>query len=420
MAALASMIEAEGKNNKLDPLLLAAVTAVESSFRADAVSADGKIGLLQIDPAKAEYMAKISGVEWQGREKLSDPAYNLRLGAAYLGFLHSIFKGRLSSVLIAQSWGAKELIAAVKKGESAPEAVLLYATRVLKLYKGWKLEQLNAKPATAKKTQPAVQPKKTQVKADQSAAKKVQAAPAPRAAAAAAAVKSAAAPTDSKAQQTLNVSQAPAAPAKIEAAAVNANIQQQAAVPAVSVQANAQPVDAPEAPLQPEEFEDEIQRMVHIVCLSGLPERECGRLGQQIVLYSDRVGEDALLVASLVKELSNFYWFARSSNPIRIGLFQINPEEGEKIAARSRVTWGGASELKNPKYALRLGVAYLRTIGAIFNGDKTKTLTAYLWGLDNYFRAAKTKEKVPADIARKVESIMTRYNKWRQAFPITG
>lgn len=67
-----------------DPLLTLAVIKAESGFRADAVSRAGAVGLMQLLPETAEYVRAMYGY---AEGKLTDPAYNIRLGSAYLSYL---------------------------------------------------------------------------------------------------------------------------------------------------------------------------------------------------------------------------------------------------------------------------------------------------------------------------------------------
>lgn len=71
----------------LDPYLVLAVVKAESGFRADATSAVGARGLMQLMPATANWIA--GQPDWTGPESpdLENPAHNLALGCYYLRFL---------------------------------------------------------------------------------------------------------------------------------------------------------------------------------------------------------------------------------------------------------------------------------------------------------------------------------------------
>lgn len=67
-----------------NPLLTIAVIRAESGFRANAVSGAGAVGLMQLMPETAEYVRAMHGY---AKGELTDPAYNILLGSAYLSYL---------------------------------------------------------------------------------------------------------------------------------------------------------------------------------------------------------------------------------------------------------------------------------------------------------------------------------------------
>jgi soluble lytic murein transglycosylase len=75
----------------VDPALVLAVIRRESSFRADARSAAGAEGLLQLRPATAERLAAILGVPAGVGARLRDPEAAIPVGAHYLGLLLARF-----------------------------------------------------------------------------------------------------------------------------------------------------------------------------------------------------------------------------------------------------------------------------------------------------------------------------------------
>jgi soluble lytic murein transglycosylase len=67
---------------KLDPYLMAALMAQESTFVADVRSAANAVGLMQLIPPTARQMAKRLGLRYSPR-LLTDPEANIRMGMAY-------------------------------------------------------------------------------------------------------------------------------------------------------------------------------------------------------------------------------------------------------------------------------------------------------------------------------------------------
>ena len=77
----------------VDPLMVAAVIRVESKFKEENVSHVGAIGLMQLMPETATWVAKESGIPYKGLDDLSDPQTNIKMGTWYLSYLSKQFKG---------------------------------------------------------------------------------------------------------------------------------------------------------------------------------------------------------------------------------------------------------------------------------------------------------------------------------------
>jgi len=98
--------------NLSTPMLLA-LMARESSFDPEAVSPKGAVGLMQVKPSTAEWMAKKEGREPGGN--LSDPRENILAGMSYLSYLKRKFGG-ITPALHAYSLGPTAYI----RGERNP------------------------------------------------------------------------------------------------------------------------------------------------------------------------------------------------------------------------------------------------------------------------------------------------------------
>lgn len=99
----------------LDRSLVAAVVRTESSFRADAVSAVGAVGLMQLMPSTAEWIAFRRGEEFR-EESLRDPETNLDMGCWLLDYLLDRYDGNVRYALIAYNAGAGRLDEWLKTG----------------------------------------------------------------------------------------------------------------------------------------------------------------------------------------------------------------------------------------------------------------------------------------------------------------
>jgi soluble lytic murein transglycosylase-like protein len=78
------VIEAEGAENCVDPLLLAAIIRQESRFTSRAVSRAGARGISQVMPATGRELAQRLGIRSWDPELLFVPDFNLHLGARFL------------------------------------------------------------------------------------------------------------------------------------------------------------------------------------------------------------------------------------------------------------------------------------------------------------------------------------------------
>jgi soluble lytic murein transglycosylase len=100
----------------LDPALVAAIINEESGF-SDQTSEAGARGLMQITPATADTIEKLSGGETFVYEDLSNADLNIRYGTFYLNHLLERFEGNEVAALAAynagpenvESWGGADL-----------------------------------------------------------------------------------------------------------------------------------------------------------------------------------------------------------------------------------------------------------------------------------------------------------------------
>ncbi len=101
----AALIERHAKANNLDPALVKAVIAVESSFQPDAVSPKGALGLMQIIPATGARYGVVGEKTRSAERMLLDPATNIRVGVRYLRDLLTLFAYDLTLALAAYNAG---------------------------------------------------------------------------------------------------------------------------------------------------------------------------------------------------------------------------------------------------------------------------------------------------------------------------
>jgi len=86
------VIREQAAAKHLDPALIAAVIYAETKFDPRTSSA-GAEGLMQIEPATAEFLAKLSGGYKFTRSDLGTPAINVAYGSYYLRYLLDHYEG---------------------------------------------------------------------------------------------------------------------------------------------------------------------------------------------------------------------------------------------------------------------------------------------------------------------------------------
>jgi soluble lytic murein transglycosylase len=86
------VIREQAKAKDLDPALIAAVIYAETKFDPRTSSA-GAEGLMQIEPATAEFLAKLSGGYSFTTSDLGTPAINVAYGSYYLRYLLNHYSG---------------------------------------------------------------------------------------------------------------------------------------------------------------------------------------------------------------------------------------------------------------------------------------------------------------------------------------
>jgi soluble lytic murein transglycosylase-like protein len=129
------IVEISSEEN-VDPLYVASISATESSFKPQARSHKGALGLMQIKPSTArEVSEQRNGAK--GTPRLSDPAVNLRLGIHYLKQLQRHYRGNRALALAAYNWGPSNLDEALESRSGVPASVKQYARSILEKTLRW-------------------------------------------------------------------------------------------------------------------------------------------------------------------------------------------------------------------------------------------------------------------------------------------
>lgn len=99
------LVRSNARNRDLDPALVAAVIYAESRFDPNARSAAGAVGLMQVLPDTARFIARKTGGEDFVLADLRDPEINVRYGTWLLEYLRGYYEGDMSTALAAYHAG---------------------------------------------------------------------------------------------------------------------------------------------------------------------------------------------------------------------------------------------------------------------------------------------------------------------------
>ena len=130
----------------LEKELVYAVIKVESDFKKDAVSKSGALGLMQILPSTAKWIAKELGEDYLD-EKMFEPKTNIKFGCFYLNYLFEKFDS-LEVVICAYNAGEGNVLEWIENGRLEKDKIDFEETRnylkkVEKYYRVYKSKLIN-------------------------------------------------------------------------------------------------------------------------------------------------------------------------------------------------------------------------------------------------------------------------------------
>lgn len=99
----------------IEQAIVYSVIKAESSWKVDAVSAKGAIGLMQLLPSTAQWLAEESCEEITS-EDLFNPEINITLGITYLQYLQEKYDGNIDRMIAAYNAGEGNVDKWIKEG----------------------------------------------------------------------------------------------------------------------------------------------------------------------------------------------------------------------------------------------------------------------------------------------------------------
>lgn len=116
----------ESSKFNFDPIFVAAIIKTESSYNPLAIGGVGEIGLMQLRPETAKWMAEKANIPYNDHLELKDPVKNIKIGVAYMDYLREKFPAKSYRYIAAYNMGPKNvrrLLAQDKKPKEYPERI---------------------------------------------------------------------------------------------------------------------------------------------------------------------------------------------------------------------------------------------------------------------------------------------------------
>jgi len=159
----------------------------------------------------------------------------------------------------------------------------------------------------------------------------------------------------------------------------------------------------------------ESKKVLSIIKGYGKKNVDSVKLAHNIVVESRKANYDPLFVAAVIKSESAFNSMAKS-NVGALGLMQIMPGTGNFIHSKFKQFEGAEKKfLTDPNYNIQLGIAYLKYLDDLFQGNRVMTLIAYNWGPGHVEKTMRGEKKgVPRPVMNYALKILSDHSKWRR------
>lgn len=131
-----------------------------------------------------------------------------------------------------------------------------------------------------------------------------------------------------------------------------------------------------------------------------LSRSDLGRVARTVAAEARRAGFSPDFVLAVIQIESGGDPYAISPKGA-LGLMQLLPATGQAVAEEVGLRWEGSQTLFDPVANVRLGVAYLERLRALY-GSLSIALTAYNWGPTRVSDMLRRSEPIPAAYSRRV------------------
>lgn len=127
---ISATVLTESSKRGFDPIFVLAVIQTESHFDPTIIGGVGEIGLMQIRPETAKWIAQKENIPFKGKSTLKNPEMNIKIGVAYMAYLRAKFEGSAYRYVSAYNMGPTNVKRLVAQAIPPRE----YATRVMTNY----------------------------------------------------------------------------------------------------------------------------------------------------------------------------------------------------------------------------------------------------------------------------------------------
>ncbi len=141
--SLANAIVRESDKYGFDPVFILALIQNESRFNPAMRGTHTEIGLMQIKPSTAKWIAKKMHVKYKGEKSLLDPVGNVRIGIAFMSLLRDQFDSHSPLYISAYNMGARRVREIVADDRVPKEYVQAVMKRYLAIYAAFAHEDAN-------------------------------------------------------------------------------------------------------------------------------------------------------------------------------------------------------------------------------------------------------------------------------------
>lgn len=141
---IADTIIDQANAHELDPVFVMAVIQTESGFRPHAKGSHGEIGLMQLKPDTAEWIAKSNHLKWTGPATLKNPVDNIIIGVAYISQLRGKLDRQAAKYVSAYNMGLSKM-RRLAKNEHKPHE---YSIRVMNHYSNLYEAMISREPSS--------------------------------------------------------------------------------------------------------------------------------------------------------------------------------------------------------------------------------------------------------------------------------